>query len=216
METTPAKLLSTLLPAFGAFPNYTHHPLFFYVPLFPLPFLYSPSNHSLHLLSPALSTLAVMNDNDCECQIRWNDVYRTLRRQAGVRANSRHSSLSRLLGRQKHVSTLPCKDYQTVIQPRAAEQPMLFFFITPRDQSEHALWLCCHGRCDKDVEKCQTSWCHGNKITHLLRSKEQNVCPQLLILCWLLILYLKTRSWRGASWNAFKIQFLNGFRRFIF
>lgn len=56
-----------------------------------------PPFSSLHpsspsLLSPALSGVAVMNVNGCKCQIRWNDAYRTLRRQARVRGASRHPS----------------------------------------------------------------------------------------------------------------------------
>lgn len=79
----PPRSLSSSTPSFMC-------PYFFWTLL--LPSFSSLHPPSLSLLSPAPSRVAVMNVNGCECQIRWNDVYRTPRRQARVRAASRHPS----------------------------------------------------------------------------------------------------------------------------
>lgn len=133
-------------------------PSFFYVSLFLKNS--SPPIFLLHLclLSPAQRWVSVMNVNGCWCQIRWDDVYGTQRRRAGVRAASLRSSF-RQSPRQTHVTErLSVRDDQSAIQARAVQQPGISFFfrLTPRDQSEAPMWLCCHGKHDRDVKKCQT------------------------------------------------------------
>lgn len=62
--------------------------------------------------------------------------------------------------RQTHVTErLSVQDDQSAIQARAVQQPGIsfFFYPAPRDQSEASMWLCCHGKHDRDVKKCQTS-----------------------------------------------------------
>ena len=140
-----------------------------------------PSFSSLHppslpLLSPALSWVAVMNVNCCECQIRWNDVYRTLR-QGRVRAASHHPSKAESSAGKSNGAPRGLERIR--LRARREQWNILWFFSEPSG-ANHMLHcgFVAMGYTDKDVEKCQSSSCHGHKTTLMLRSKERSKCHQ--------------------------------------
>lgn len=100
-----------------------------------------PSSPSL--LSAAQCRVAVMKVNDCECQIRLNYIDRTLRRQARVRAASHHPSRANSSAGKSNRTPHSLKRIR--LWARREQWNNLVSFTLCWDQSEAALWLCCHG-----------------------------------------------------------------------
>lgn len=129
--------------------SHHHHPLFLFMCLCFFWTLLLPPFFSLHPstpshLSPALSRVAVMNVNGWECRIRWNDVYRTLTRQARARAASRHPSPANCSAGKSNGTPRGSQRIRLWARQEQWNSLWLFFCRALRDQSE-ALWLCCHG-----------------------------------------------------------------------